>query len=146
MKKITETKTIEEVVGYMAFDGTTFKDSEECKTYENSAEGIIKARAKQYLIGETTVYGLMDEGSDENSVEIYTVPDEKAANAIAQLINYMTNEPIVLDTEIGKEIILRWTFDKDYVCINTLDEIIEMMKHNYKSAIEYYSKKNGETK
>jgi hypothetical protein len=40
VKKIT--KTVEEVVGYVAFDGTEFKDKDECCKYEGTAEAVIK--------------------------------------------------------------------------------------------------------
>lgn len=138
MKEIKTTRTIEEVTGYEAFDGTRFSSEVECRKYEDSAEGVIKARAEQYLIGETSIYGLLDEGSDECGVDIYNIPDKEAATIIAQYINIVTGDTnTCVDKYIGKELVIFWNYDRDYAWFNTLDGIIKNIKNNYKTAIAY---------
>lgn len=50
METIKTTRTIEEVIGYKAFDGTEFKDKEECKKYENTARNVIIKNFKEIVI------------------------------------------------------------------------------------------------
>ena len=52
MEIIKETRTVEEIKGYKAYDGTVFKDKEECEKYENTANAIIINRFKQLVIKE----------------------------------------------------------------------------------------------
>lgn len=146
MKKITTTKTIEEVTGYEALDGTFFRSAEECEKYEESAVGIIKARAKEYLIGETTIYGLLNEGSDECGVEIYNIADKDAAATISQLIYIKCGErdTCSVDEYIGKELIIFWSYDEDYAWFYTIDSLTKSIKNNYKNAIERYAERKGE--
>ena len=141
MKEIKTTRTIEEVTGYEAFDGTRFGEREECKKYEESAEGVLKARVQQYKIGETTIYGLLDEGCDDCGVDIYSVPDADVAQALSQYISVVTREkPILLDEYVGKEIIIFWSYDHDYAWIRSIDGIIEGIRNNYQKAIDYITK------
>ena len=52
MKAITNVKTVEEIVGYEACDGTRFTTKEECQKYENTAEAVIKGRFKKLVVKE----------------------------------------------------------------------------------------------
>lgn len=62
VKKIT--KTIEEVVGYVAFDGTEFKDKAECEKYENTAEAIINHRFAESCVKHMMVDSMATEIGD----------------------------------------------------------------------------------
>lgn len=81
MKKITKTITEERVVGYEAFDGTTFFSEAECKKYEESAVGVASKLAWAYLVRECSADEFFDSG--EISFLVFDVPDEKAYCAIA---------------------------------------------------------------
>ena len=52
MEIIKETRTIEEVKGYRAYDGTIFEDINECTKYEKTAEAVIKEKFKKLVIKE----------------------------------------------------------------------------------------------
>lgn len=52
MREIMTIRTIEEVVGYEAFDGTKFESKDECEKYEKlTAEGAIKEKFKKLFVG-----------------------------------------------------------------------------------------------
>ena len=61
VKKIT--KTVEEVVGYIAYDGTEFKDRNECCKYEETARAIIHKRFKELIVKDIVGIDLADYGS-----------------------------------------------------------------------------------
>lgn len=144
MREVKETKTIEEIRGYEANDGTFFRSREECEKYENSALGILKERVKQYIIGESTIYGILNEGCDDCGVDIYNIPDSEAAQTIAQYIAIETKEkPVLLDEYIGKELMVFWSYDREYAWWNTIDGVVKSIKDNYKSAKEYYKEHKG---
>lgn len=137
MKKITETKTIEEVKGYEANDGTFFKDADECKKYEESAKGIIMARLKQYKIYEGDHDDLYDDLSCECRLEIYDIRDAEASKTVAQYMNIESgdNSEVLLDKYIGQKLIVFWNYDHDYCWWNTIDEFVDGMKTAYNRMI-----------
>lgn len=50
MKEIKQSRIIEEVTGYEAFDGTVFKTEEECIKYEGTAEAVITKRFFSHVV------------------------------------------------------------------------------------------------
>ena len=139
MKELTREIKTTEVYGYKAEDGTYFNTKEECKKYEESAKLVCYGKAKQYLIGESTEYGITEFGCDDIHVDIYTVPDMEAAKIIEQYIVLETGSKDDVGTvtsRIGKEIILFWNYDKDYVWVTTLEEYLEVIKNNYARALK----------
>ncbi len=145
MKTITTTKTIEEIRGYEANDGTFFRSEEECMKYEDSALGVIKARVKQYRVGESSIYGILDEGCEDCHVDIFTIPDSEAAQTIAQYIALESREkPVSIDEYIGKEIMVFWSYDMDYAWWKTIDELLDSIRGNYESVKKYYEEHKKE--
>lgn len=63
MKVIKDYKTVEEIKGYEACDGTMFDNEEECKKYENTAKAVIKGRFKKLVIKELEGIEITKEGS-----------------------------------------------------------------------------------
>lgn len=63
MKAITNVKTVEEIVGYEACDGTRFTTKEECQKYENTAKAVIKGRFKKLVVKEMVGIDITSEGS-----------------------------------------------------------------------------------
>ena len=62
MKAITNVKTVEEIVGYEACDGTRFTTKEECEKYENTATAVIKGRFKKLVVKEMEGMDITSEG------------------------------------------------------------------------------------
>ena len=115
MKEIKETKTIEEVTGYEAFDGQVFKEKEECEKYERSAKGVLKKQfmglvIKEMEVCDITNYGdvpFTETGEDwyATLVKIKNAEDLKICNMYWELINPKAEAKFTNDM-IGKIIIV----------------------------------------
>lgn len=117
MKTITNVKTVEEIVGYEACDGTRFKTKEECQKYENTAEAVIKGRFKKLVVKEMAGIDITNEGSayvgagiEEDwyyaLVEIKDENDLKAAQMYHTLEGYKSGKYGFDETMIGKRVIV----------------------------------------
>ena len=92
MKEIKVTRTVEEITGYEADDGTRFKTEEECKKYENSAHYAIY---NQFLklgvsepFSECQIFENFGYGSEEYQLIVIDIKDEndlKIANMFAEM-------------------------------------------------------------
>jgi hypothetical protein len=85
MKKIQiEVKSVKYV--YEAVDGTQFDSEDECRTYDNSAYGVLKGRLANIAILKTTECDLYNgAGSDENKAYVVIPKDEEEVKTIQQL-------------------------------------------------------------
>lgn len=85
MKEIKQSRIIEEVTGYEAFDGTVFKTKDECIKYEGTAEAVITKRFFSHVIKGNKDYGVVDpwgtiilHGYEEDVDVLYDMKDEEA--------------------------------------------------------------------
>ena len=118
MKEIKRTRTVEEVVGYEASDGTRFNNQEECKKYEETAKGVIFNEFKRLIIGEPfgecTIWSDYGYGSDEFQlavIEIKNADDLHTANMFAEAYKFgyvFTND------FIGKRILINLGYYGSY--------------------------------
>lgn len=121
MKKI-EIKTVKEAEDihyeYEAADGSRFQDANECLMYDQSALCLVKSKLN--FLGKSTIFGLLDEGSDECEVEIIDCQTEEDADNIfmyANLVvgnidfNYVNRKRM----HIGKPIILFFGYNHESV-------------------------------
>ena len=80
MKELKRQKTIEEVVGYEAFDGKVFKTEEECEKYEESSYSAITKDFEQLIVGkrfeECRIWEDFGYGSDEYEMAVIDIRDE----------------------------------------------------------------------
>ena len=117
MKTITNVKTVEEIVGYEACDGTRFTTEEECKKYENTAKAVIKSRFKKLVIKEIEGCDITDCGSrftgagcDEDwyyaLVEIKDENDLKTAQMYHVIEGSKSGKYGFDETMIGKRVIV----------------------------------------
>ena len=143
MKKITKTKTIEEVIGYEAYDGTHFEVREECEKYEKTAKAVIEMRIKPYKLGETSEWNFFCyRGCDDSTVEVYSIPDEEAFDALCMYLKNNETEwsgtITVPEKEnfIGNNMILSWNYDHDYCDIYTIDDILNEIRNSYEKVIK----------
>lgn len=79
MKKNEIKRTVEEVVRveYITEDGQVFYNEEEAKKYEESALFAVNKRLKRLNIDGTSTYDFLENGSEEDSLEIFDVQTEE---------------------------------------------------------------------
>lgn len=118
MKEI-EVKSYFTIKYYQAFDGTDFKDSEECQKYEESAYGVIASKLMECVVKENVDVSEFDMG-DEN-VYHTIVPRTKEHIDLINQIYFMFNgrdkiEPLCTESDIDTPIL--WGFR---TCSNVID-------------------------
>lgn len=141
MKEIKRTRTIEEVIGYEANDGTQFGSKEECEKYEDSAKSAIREMflnrcvcGKPFI--ECSIFENFGYGGEEYEyviMELKNVEDVKIATMFAGMYN--SKFSVDLNQYIGKRVLVGIGFvfdsyDKDFVIRGTEDELIEQFKHD----------------
>ena len=93
MTELKQKRTIEEVYGYEATDGTRFGSREECEKYEKTAANVINTRFKNLMVGgepfpEYQIWESFGGGSDEYEyavIEMKNADDLKIANMYGEL-------------------------------------------------------------
>lgn len=139
MKEQKITRTIEEVNGYIADDGTWFKNQGECIAYEESAKMVAFNMAKEKLIAKTNIYSLVNEGDEDCDVEIYNVDSVNTVELLNRYIYLYTYNKVanLISTDmIGKKIIICWNYDKDCCwCKGSIEDLINEIKKNYDKII-----------
>ena len=120
MEIIKTTKTVEEIVGYKAFDGMEFDSKEECEKYENTASAVIK---KRFM--ETCVKHVIEdiEITDEGENYFESGIGEGYASAIVRIENeeelkiaLMYQELVLEDLHIKSRRFSSDDFGKDLLC------------------------------
>lgn len=129
-------KTVEQVVRveYVAEDGQIFSNEEECKKYEESALFAVSKELKRLNVKPLSVYDLLEEGSDEEEVEIFDVQTEKDLENLRRYlylkarkngatetciqsyfepVNGWNSEHTFNNVTIGHEVIICWSYDGD---------------------------------
>ena len=117
MKTLTTTKTIEEITGYEAYDGTVFKTKEECEKYENTASFVITERFKKLVIKEMEGIDITEcasafclSSTDEDwyyvLIEIKNDDDLRVAQMYENLVGFSHADRHFTTEMIGKRIIV----------------------------------------
>ena len=139
MKEQKITRTIEEINGYIADDGTWFKRKEDCHEYEASAKMVVYNMVKEKIIGKTNILGLFSEGCEDCDVEIYSVDSMNTVellNRYIYLYTYDKKDNLITTEMIGHKIIICWSYDKDYCwCKGTIEDILKEIRENYEKVI-----------
>lgn len=133
MKEIKRERTIEEVVGYEAFDGKTFKDKEECEKYEQSAESVITKEFEKLFVGkrfpECYIWEDYGYGSDEYEMAIIYIKDETDLHIANRYYAFHNNKAELINRSyVGKKVLvcLGCRFDRDCnPCPKTLEELVK---------------------
>lgn len=84
MKEITVKETVSHIE-YIANDGTQFKDKQECRKYEESAQGVLMAKYMDYVVKQTTEDDIYGCGSEDYCMDVVQVKDVNAITIISQL-------------------------------------------------------------
>ena len=117
MKEIKETRMIEEVVGYEAYDGTRFADRRECEKYEKlTAEEAINKAFSNLIVamfeeddftqcGDSFIGSGVGEGCGIAVIKMKTEDDVNKANAFQHMHHRSAQKHFTTDM-IGKEILV----------------------------------------
>lgn len=85
MKEIEKEKKVTTYeIYYQATDGTEFTDPEECRKYEESAKGVLKARLKEITLYSMSESALFDTGSDEFTIHGIKMKVKEHADLVLQ--------------------------------------------------------------
>lgn len=132
MKEIKETRTVEELKGYEAFDGTFFRNETECKNYESSAVGVLLQKLDKVKIKDTDLYDLFD-GCEETKCMV-CVPKEADLDIIKHLYFLSGNSKWEYEDKdiVNNVVILNYNIcgnsqglhDLEYFWIRTLNKIV----------------------
>ena len=135
MKINKETKTIEEITSYEAFDGTKFETKNECIKYENSAVVAAKKAAWHYLVAERCDYDVFN--SEDTGLYVFDVPDTTAYEVILHWgnINDICNIEEFTPSYIGKRVAFCW-YDCTYISFCPMYATKEQMIKFYTEHIE----------
>ena len=139
MKEQIITREVKEVNGYIADDGTWFKQKEDCIQYEESAKMVLFQMVKDKMIGKTTELGLFDVGYEDNDVEIYRVDSLQTLELLNRYTYVTSYDKTTLFTSdmIGKDVIICWNYDRDACwCKGTIDDIINDIKNTYNRILQ----------
>lgn len=149
MKEIK--KTIEQVVGYEAFDGTKFNSHEECLRYEQSAESVLLARLKKIIkkeIYENEVFEHEGYGSEEHLYWVVEFKTKEDIDTFNQFAQFTHNNGNISDEYIGKTVLVgtgychdSWKYRGLYVK-GTYDELVEIYKRDLDFAFKEEDKED----
>ena len=139
MREQKFTRTIEEINGYIADDGTWFRNKSDCIAYEESVKMVAFNMVKEKMIVKSSIYGLLEEGSEEDDVEIYNVDSLNTVellNRYIYLYTYDKKADLIKTDMIGKQIIICWNYDRDCCwCKGTIDDLLNNIKERYNRLI-----------
>ena len=97
MKVETRERTkVEKYNVYVANDGQEFTTPEECKKYEEGAEGVLNAMLRKIMVKDAAEDEILGFGSSECTYEIYLPKTEDDKKTIMQM--YFVQHPQFKDT------------------------------------------------
>lgn len=84
---------------YIASDGTTFKDKEECKRYEDTAKCVLLSKYKNWVIKSTNEWEIFGAGCEESYIDIIRVSEDKIDTILqlTKLLGYTNEEHLQKD-------------------------------------------------
>lgn len=138
MKVQKVTKTVEEIKGYIADDGSWFRTEEECLKYEETAKMVVFKMIKDKMVKKTTIYNLFGVGNDDDDVEIFDVDSIETVELLNRYTALNTyDKKIVFGADmVGKKIILAWNYDRDWCeCHGSIDDLLATIKKNFESVL-----------
>lgn len=161
MKKNEIKRTVEQVirVEYIAEDGQTFTNEEECRKYEESALFAVNNKLKRLTTEWTSIYQLNEEGSDECELEIFDIQTESDLENLRRYLYLKAIKNGAKDENIkpcftsidgrrsdfvfdnvtaGHEVLVFWTYDSDWFWVykdGSLNGYFEWLKEKYTKII-----------
>jgi hypothetical protein len=159
--EIKRTRTIEEVVTteYIAEDGQVFYKEEECKQYEESALFAVSKRLKKLTHKWTSIFQLIEEGSDECELEIFDVQTDEDLEVLRRYLylklakngagensikscftseNGKRQDFVFNGVTAGHEVLVFWSYDADWFWVykdGSLDGYFSWLREKYTKII-----------
>lgn len=90
---------------YQAVDGTEFTNPDECRKYEESAKGVLKAKLKEIILYSMRESNLFYTGSEEYTIHGVKIKVKKHADLVLQL--YLLDNAWILKDEAHSKYIDR---------------------------------------
>jgi len=131
MEAIKVTKTIEEITGYEAFDGTWFREEEECRKYEQSARGVASKAALSKQIGSVYADDAFPAFSIccEDRIVTYDIKTAEDLQIVNTWLNLLPDKRIIDSKYIGHKVLVDIWIDEDGATImGTRQEMEEKCK------------------
>ena len=141
------TRTIEEVTGYYADDGTFFRDKAECEKYEQTAKMVIFKEFKALMIGEPfpecSIWERFGYGGEEFMLAVIEIKNEADVHTANMYAESTHNKTVFTSDMIGKRYLVNLGYGCDGDCAmlpRTEDELIDMFK---KDINKFFVKESG---
>lgn len=99
MKELTKERK-EVYTVYQAYDGTEFRDAEECLKYEDSALCAMTAKYKPLVVKKSSELGIFNVGSEDAFIDVVKLHSEKDLDTVLQLYFFVNPN---MAKEIHKE-------------------------------------------
>jgi len=107
---------------YVAADGMEFRTAEECKKYEESANGVVMAKVRPMVIKEITEEDIFGFGSCDNTVWVAKPATQEDADTILQAIivlnPHLTKDDYKHITERQRVLVQRALDENDFIFIS----------------------------
>lgn len=106
---------------YLANDGTEFSDKEECKKYEESAQGVLMTKIKHLIVNDITEEAFWSFGSCDNTIWVIKVESQGDVDTIMQtylLLNSFLMQNEYKDrVERARALVQRALVEKDFLFV-----------------------------
>lgn len=95
MKEVTKERTqVQKYTVYVANDGTEFNNPEECKKYDDSAIGVLRAKIAKLIVGKGNAWEVMG-GYDDHEVIAIKMHDIHDLDTVKQF--FLAENPYYAD-------------------------------------------------
>lgn len=146
IKELKETKTIEEVVGFQASDGTVFSSRDEANKYESTCKCVIMAPYKKLVVNTISEFDFYNQnaGCEDFYYDILIPKTDKDIDVINKALKFAYSGSKVLDeTYIGKTVLVYRDYDDALTggC-QTLEEVLDGIKSGVVKALESVGENN----
>lgn len=140
MKKIEKEYTrVEKEIYFEAWDGERFKNEDDCLAYESNALGVIGKKVQLFRVTKTNEYYLFEPlglGGEDYDVEVYRPASAKDIESLNMYLNmYNKNIGLLSEDCIGKEIIIFFSYDRDWCRATTFDELVDELRNHFETKI-----------
>lgn len=107
---------------YVATDGTEFKNEDECRKYEESANGVVSARYKDLIVKTDCENDIIGCGCEDDRVDVVSVRTEAEYDIVLQMLlldsPYLTYDEHKDRLDRNKAVIRKALDEKDVLLIN----------------------------
>lgn len=133
MKAITVEKTIHEITGYEADDGTWFRTEEECRKYEMTAHHAAAKAALALLVNKSSAEYAFSGfcGCFEDDICVYDIKDANALQVVNTYLESLSAKNDMLTSDyVGHKVCVQHYYDDTYahICGTRIDMELRFSK------------------